>query len=124
VCPPGSAATGRLWLLLRNFRIRIPGEFHVALPRPPVGPASAKPPYRIVFRDCGVMTCAKVLCVEFLLLTPLLNNHTRGNGLVRRLIDEDQAARDAVLAVAVEAQRLGCLNPDPCDIVHLELIDA
>lgn len=48
-------------------------------------------------------------------------DHPRAHGLVRRLIDQDEAARAAVSDIRVEGQRRARAQPHPADVVELEL---
>src|SRR5699024_6010075 len=49
-------------------------------------------------------------------------DHSRGNGVVGRLVDEYEAAGFAVAMVGVEHQRLLGTQPDPADLVQRQLV--
>ena len=47
-------------------------------------------------------------------------DHPGADGVVRRLVDEDERAGLAVLGVRVDGERLGEAQPDDADVVQRE----
>jgi hypothetical protein len=51
-----------------------------------------------------------------------LNDHTRTHGFVGAFVDEQYAARDAILAVGIHKQGFGGAQGDAGDVVHADAL--
>lgn len=49
-----------------------------------------------------------------------LDNHSRSDGVVGRLVDQDKRARRSVARITIHNQRLGSFEADPAKVVHLQ----